>query len=67
METASLTIRTRNILMQSFEPSWCKEKAIDRLKKLCEKFNTDLYLLDYDFSSDTIEQIDTMYSQILSY
>jgi len=67
METTLLTIRTRNILIQSFEPSWCKEKATDRLIELCKKFNTDLYLLDYDFSSDTIEQIDAMYSQILSY
>lgn len=61
-----LTENICKVLRDLFTHSSTKENAIKRLKNLCEKYNTNLHIIEWDFKDETTQQIDETYYLIIS-
>jgi hypothetical protein len=61
--TESLMLRLQKLFFESKN----KEYALKRLFNLCNKYKTNLYILNSDFSDYTKKQIDDTYLLIISF
>lgn len=61
-----LTNPLRNRLLELFFNAPDFDYAVNRVKKLCIKYNTNLHFVNFQFEGCTINEIDDLYCQILS-
>jgi len=61
-----LTENLKDYLRKSFEPAFTRDYAVLRLKSLCERYNTNLHIIAWEFKDETIQQIDETYCLIIS-
>lgn len=62
-----LTNYVADKLISLFFEAKTLDYAVNRLKNLCEKYNINLHLINWDFCDCTIDEVDNLYLLILTF